>query len=362
MAEPAHPAVSGTLPRIQRFAGQPTGAAPASVDQALANPGTPLEPALRQDMEQRFGCDFSRVRVHTGAVAEQSALEVNANAYTVGHNIIFGAGLFAPGTHEGRRLIAHELTHVVQQSGSEGTHFCQNRVSGRRMPAITPTGRKLARAPGDEIKGPPPRIGGLTRAEWVRIAAARNFFNLPPRPTSSQSTIVGVLITEAGEEIFLKSGGEGGPSGGTQRGHIPRGRGESFTGGGSSQGNIATHVEGHAAAVMHQRNISQATLLIEAAPCKVCDNPTGTANLTRALPPGSKLTVVDPETTGHYWSSQRPGSGTAPAAPVTPPPAAATGDFCNSDCVSAGEPRDKGQKSGPGRIAHGRWLGLGPYS
>lgn len=96
-------------------AGQ-TDAAPTSVDQALDSPGSPLEPALRQDMEQRFRSDFSRVRVHSGAVAEQSARDVNANAYTVGHDIVFDAGAFKPGTHEGRRLIAHELTHVVQQS------------------------------------------------------------------------------------------------------------------------------------------------------------------------------------------------------------------------------------------------------
>ena len=66
-------------------------------------------------MEQRFGHDFSQVRVHSGGAAEQSARDVNANAYTVGHNIVFGAGQFAPETHEGRRLLAHELTHVAQQ-------------------------------------------------------------------------------------------------------------------------------------------------------------------------------------------------------------------------------------------------------
>ena len=85
--------------------------------QALASPGRPLEPALRQDMEQRFGHDFSKVRVHTGAAAEQSARDVNARAYTMGHDIVFGAGRFAPETNGGRRLIAHELTHVVQQAG-----------------------------------------------------------------------------------------------------------------------------------------------------------------------------------------------------------------------------------------------------
>lgn len=65
---PAHSAVSGAPPRIQRFSGQSSGqadAAPASVDHALANSGRPLEQALRQDMEQRFGHDFSRVGVHS---------------------------------------------------------------------------------------------------------------------------------------------------------------------------------------------------------------------------------------------------------------------------------------------------------
>jgi hypothetical protein len=118
LAAPAHPAVSGVSPRIQRYTAQASGqmdAAPASVDRVLASPGRPLDTTLQQDMEQRFGYDFSRVRVHSSAAAEQSAQDVNAHAYTVGHNMVFGAGRFAPGTHAGRRLIAHELTHVVQQ-------------------------------------------------------------------------------------------------------------------------------------------------------------------------------------------------------------------------------------------------------
>jgi hypothetical protein len=118
MATPVHSAVSGLPPRIQRYSGGAAGqmdAAPASVDQALVSPGRPLNPVLRQDMEQRFGHDFSAVRVHSGPAAEQSAQDVNAHAYTVGHHIVFGAGRLAPGTSEGRRLIAHELTHVAQQ-------------------------------------------------------------------------------------------------------------------------------------------------------------------------------------------------------------------------------------------------------
>lgn len=95
-------------------------------DQVLAIPGRPLEPALRQDMEQHFGHDFSRVRVHTDATAEQSAQEINAHAYTVGQDLVFASGQFAPGTHQGRRLLAHELTHVVQQSGPNAIRLNQN--------------------------------------------------------------------------------------------------------------------------------------------------------------------------------------------------------------------------------------------
>ncbi|MGB8702288.1 MAG: DUF4157 domain-containing protein [Thermosynechococcaceae cyanobacterium] len=127
MSAPAHPAVSDAPLRIQRFTGQATGqadmVAPASVDRVLSSPGSPLEPGLQQDMGQRFEHDFSRVRVHTDSDAARSAREVNANAYTVRHDMVFGAGRFSPGTHEGRRLIAHELTHVVQQSGGQTTRL-----------------------------------------------------------------------------------------------------------------------------------------------------------------------------------------------------------------------------------------------
>jgi hypothetical protein len=81
--------------------------------------GEPLDAATRAYFEPRFGHDFSNVRVHSSAAAQQSAHEVSANAYTVGNDIVFAAGRYAPTTGEGRRLIAHELTHVVQQSTSD---------------------------------------------------------------------------------------------------------------------------------------------------------------------------------------------------------------------------------------------------
>lgn len=118
LAAPAHSMISGALTSIQRYAGQPTGqaeTAPSSVDHALASPGRPLEPTLKQDMEQRFGFDFSRVRVHSGAAAEKSARDVNAHAYTVGSHIVFGSQQYRPGTSAGNRLLAHELAHTIQQ-------------------------------------------------------------------------------------------------------------------------------------------------------------------------------------------------------------------------------------------------------
>jgi Domain of unknown function (DUF4157) len=111
--------VNSAPPRIQRFteqtAGQADMVAPASVDSVLSSPGSPLEPGLQQDMGQRFGHDFSRVRVHTDAAAARSAQDVNATAYTVGNNIVFGANSFMPETRNGLKLLAHELTHVIQQ-------------------------------------------------------------------------------------------------------------------------------------------------------------------------------------------------------------------------------------------------------
>jgi hypothetical protein len=89
--------------------------APPIVHAVLRSPGRPLDAATGAFMEARFGWDFSRVRVHSDGAAAQSAEHLNADAYTVGSNVVFGPGRFSPRSHEGRRLIAHELTHVVQQ-------------------------------------------------------------------------------------------------------------------------------------------------------------------------------------------------------------------------------------------------------
>ncbi|HEX8489435.1 MAG TPA: DUF4157 domain-containing protein, partial [Chthoniobacterales bacterium] len=105
--------------RLQRAADSSSAhahsGAPPLVHEVLRSPGQPLDSATRASMDRRFGYDFSRVRVHSGATADRSAQELNAKAYTVGHNLVFGAAQFAPGTDSGRKLLAHELAHVVQQ-------------------------------------------------------------------------------------------------------------------------------------------------------------------------------------------------------------------------------------------------------
>ena len=88
------------------------------VNRAIESEGSPLPGQTRQFMESRFGHDFSQVRVHTDERAVESAEEVNALAYTVGQDVVFGQGQYAPETTAGRGLLAHELTHVVQQTGN----------------------------------------------------------------------------------------------------------------------------------------------------------------------------------------------------------------------------------------------------
>ncbi|HEU0012661.1 MAG TPA: DUF4157 domain-containing protein [Longimicrobium sp.] len=111
-------------------------AAPPVVQRTLSAPGEPLQQEARSAMEPRFGHDFSRVRVHTDRTAAESAAAIGALAYTAGHHIVFGKRQDAPTTQHGRKLLAHELTHVLQQS--TGSHV----VVQRQADNGTKAGRK----------------------------------------------------------------------------------------------------------------------------------------------------------------------------------------------------------------------------
>jgi len=115
------------------------------------------------------------------------------------------------------------------------------------------------------------------------IQIARDYFG-------GHTEAVGVLLVPGEAPMFIKSGEEGGPWGGTQRGSIPRLPGWAFTRGGQSQGNIATHVEGHAAAIMWQRRFSNATLLVDRPMCDICGR-----LLPTCIPPKSRLLVMSEE-------------------------------------------------------------------
>lgn len=117
--------------------------APPQVDEVLRSPGQPLDASTREFMESRFGHDFSTVRIHADARAAESAREVNALAYTVGRDVVFGGSQYAPHAQAGRKLLAHELTHVLQQQGG-GSRVMRQALDGEEMAANEDEGERVA--------------------------------------------------------------------------------------------------------------------------------------------------------------------------------------------------------------------------
>jgi hypothetical protein len=110
----------------------------AGVDSAintLPGRGQPVPESVRSFMEPRFGMDFGATRFHTGSHAHDLARSVNARAFTVGRDVVFGAGQYAPETTNGKRLIAHELAHVVQQRGAQLQRYPPDPSPGSTMQA-----------------------------------------------------------------------------------------------------------------------------------------------------------------------------------------------------------------------------------
>ena len=123
LARTSNPQPAETLQREPRRA-DASGDIPPVVHDVLSTPGQPLDPSARAYFEPRFGHDFAQVRVHRDAVAARSAEAIGAKAYTAGAHIVFGDGRYDTACASGQRLLAHELTHVVQQGNApalEGT-------------------------------------------------------------------------------------------------------------------------------------------------------------------------------------------------------------------------------------------------
>ena len=168
---------------------------PATVNRTLHSSGEPLDSSVRARMEARFQQDFSAVRVHSDTQAAQSAEAVRARAYTVGSHIVFNQRHYAPQTHEGQRLIAHELTHVSQQKGqmpsgsfsmtrpSDSSERNARRITtqaaaNQPLSTIQPAPLQLARDEGGYA--PTVVIEGLDLEEGESIFGDRDETDAPP--------------------------------------------------------------------------------------------------------------------------------------------------------------------------------------
>jgi hypothetical protein len=141
--------------------GRRRAAVPPIVHEVLASPGQSLDSDTRELMELSLGYDFGRVRVHTDARSTASAAALSASAYTVGPHVVFGAGQYSPASSEGRQLIAHELTHVVQQARGPGP-LIQRRDG--RAPRPAAAAARAAPVVGD---GQPLAAGQMHRSAFL---------------------------------------------------------------------------------------------------------------------------------------------------------------------------------------------------
>jgi hypothetical protein len=116
----------------------------------ISSHGQPLDASTRAFMESRFNHNFSNVRVHTGAEAASSARDYNSRAFTLGHDVVFGAGQYAPHSSNGLKLLAHELTHVIQQNGGGVSSPTIQRDGGGPAPVVVVSGpAAIANVPED---------------------------------------------------------------------------------------------------------------------------------------------------------------------------------------------------------------------
>jgi hypothetical protein len=154
---------------LQREATGPSASSevPPIVGESLRSPGRPLDATTRAFFEPRFSADFSSVRVHTESRPAQSALAVRASAYTVGQHVVFAPGRYDPHSQSGQKLLAHELTHVLQQRGSPDSTVTNSPSSGALR--IDASGESAAeRAAASVMAGSAPAPLGAPRGPAVQ--------------------------------------------------------------------------------------------------------------------------------------------------------------------------------------------------
>jgi hypothetical protein len=164
----------GALQR-KESGGEAVAAAPPIVHETLSSPGQPLDASAREFFESRFSSDFSEVLVHDDARAAESTGEVNARAFTVDHHIVFGAGQYSPGTERGNRLLAHELTHFLQQNGNRNIAGAGSIVRTQARPgALQMQGVDVEDLDSDEfLQERPPNFTGVAVGSWGLLLPAQ---------------------------------------------------------------------------------------------------------------------------------------------------------------------------------------------
>ena len=280
--------------------------------------GQPLENSTRSYFESRFGYDFNKIRVYSGLKAAETASSLKARAYTFGNNIAFAQNQYSTANDDGKRLLAHELAHVIQQTGGmdkkvkseaftastnssieqEAEMAAESIVAGDNLIPVSHFGlHSIACAPDPKANVPLKiRSEGLSQAEMQLLKQARQNLIGPEEKTA----IVGILITEDGKQYELKSGG------------------------GKGGADFHVHIEGKAVEKMIELGITRATVLVEKEACQICDRSTypnsekgpeeplvssrtgeeiarQTPKINSELPKGSVLTVVDPEAASVYY-------------------------------------------------------------
>lgn len=180
-----------SLQRAAENSTQHHSGAPPIVHDVLRSPGHPLDTATRSFMEPRFGHDFSGVQIHTDARAAESARAVNAAAYTVGSHVVFGQGRYAPHTSAGQRLLAHELTHTIQQGDNAASTTGSLDVSEAHDPYEQEADRVTDKVMASDsavagASGPVSVSSASLRVGPVRLARQEEVASGDPVPTVGQ--------------------------------------------------------------------------------------------------------------------------------------------------------------------------------
>jgi len=166
---------------------------PSMVQDSLTSSGAPLDSTTRTYMEQHFGHDFDNVRVHTGGQADAAARQINSLAFTLGNDVVFREGQYAPHSNEGRRLLAHELTHVVQQSAGTATAAIQRQEATAATPASTPLSvdpKKLERATLTGVAAAAPTFIFDTRGQIIATVNQGIQLKVTGKPTDADLELI----------------------------------------------------------------------------------------------------------------------------------------------------------------------------